>query len=67
MSHELKRLEIHIKKKNEKLKAEYQRQKTLPKEQTCGSGSTWPWFERMWSIMGGSAKRDGLEGGNDQG
>ena len=32
MSHKLKRLKAHIKDKIEKLKAEYQRQKTLPKE-----------------------------------
>lgn len=67
MPNELRRLEAHIKDKIEKLKAEYRRQKTLPEEQTGGTGSTWPWFDRMRTIMGGSAKGDGLEGGMDQG
>ena len=49
------------------MKAEYRRQKTLPEEQTGGSGSTWVWFKRMKHIMGGTAKGDGLVGGCDQG
>ena len=41
MPAELRRVDIHIKYKIEKLKVEYRRQKTLPEEQTSGSGSTW--------------------------
>ena len=67
MSHKLKRLKAHIKDKIEKLKAEYQRQKTLPKEQTCDISFTQLWFDRMRSIVDVFAKGDALEGGTNQG
>ena len=43
MPNELRRLKAQIKDKNEKLKAEYQRQKTLSEEQTyeTTTSSTW--------------------------
>ena len=67
MPNELRRLEAHFKDEIEKLKAKNCRQKILLKEQTCGFGSTWPWFDSMRCIMGGFSKGDKLEGGTDQG
>lgn len=52
-----------MKDKFEKLKAKWRWHKTLHEEQTNGFGSMWSWFDRVKSIMGGSGKEDGLEGG----
>jgi hypothetical protein len=65
MSAKLWQADIYIKDKIEKLKAEYRRQKTLPKEQTGSSVSTWVWFKRIKHIMGGTVKGDSLVGGCD--
>ncbi len=54
-----------IKNKIKKTESEYQCQKTLPEEQTRGSGSTWSWFTHMTTIMEGSTKGDGALGGVD--
>jgi hypothetical protein len=65
MSAKPRHADIYIKDKIEKLKVEYRRQKTLPKEQTGGSVSTWVWFKHIKHIMGGTAKGDGLVRGCD--
>ncbi len=59
--------EKQIKNKIKKMESEYRHQKTLPEEQTRGSGSTWSWFTWMTTIMEGSAKGDCAPGGVDQG
>ena len=52
----VRRKEEYIKRKIEKLRAEWRVQKKSPEEATCGEGSSWQWFERMSEIFIGSAK-----------
>jgi hypothetical protein len=57
---------IGKKNKIKNMKSEYRCQKTLPEEQTGGSGSTWSWFTWMTTIIEGCTKGDGALGGVDQ-
>ena len=52
----VRRKEEYIKRKIEKLRAEWRVQKKSPEEATGGEGSSWQWFERMSEIFIGSAK-----------